>query len=31
MEQLARALVSSGRVYVDGGDPLRELTLPELG
>jgi len=26
MEQLARALVSSGRVYVDGGDPLRELT-----
>jgi hypothetical protein len=31
MEQLARALVSSGRVYVDGGDPQRELTLPELG
>ena len=27
MEQLARALVSSGRVYVDGGDPQRELTL----
>jgi SAM-dependent methyltransferase len=31
MEQLARALLSSERVYVDGADPLRELTLPELG
>lgn len=28
MERLARAIVPGGRVFIDGGDPLRELTLP---
>ena len=27
MERLGRALVSGGRLFVDGGDPLREITL----
>jgi precorrin-6B methylase 2 len=28
LRRLAHALVPGGRVFVDGGDPLRELTLP---
>jgi ubiquinone/menaquinone biosynthesis C-methylase UbiE len=28
LARLARALVPGGRLFVDGGDPLRELTLP---
>ncbi|MDQ4098192.1 MAG: methyltransferase domain-containing protein [Actinomycetota bacterium] len=29
--QLARALVPGGRFFIDGGDPLREVVLPETG
>ena len=28
IERLGRALVPGGRLLVDGGDPLREITLP---
>ncbi|SHJ23780.1 Methyltransferase domain-containing protein [Nocardiopsis flavescens] len=28
LERLARALVPGGRLFVDGGDPLREVPLP---
>ena len=30
MERLGRALVAGGRLFVDGGDPLREITLPTV-
>jgi ubiquinone/menaquinone biosynthesis C-methylase UbiE len=29
LERLARAVIPGGRLFVDGGDPLRELTLPQ--
>jgi hypothetical protein len=28
LQRLASALVPDGRLLVDGGDPLREITLP---
>jgi precorrin-6B methylase 2 len=28
LERLARAVVPGGRLFVDGGDPLREVALP---
>ena len=28
LERLRRALVPGGRLFIDGGDPLREVTLP---
>lgn len=28
LERIARALVPGGRLYIDGGSPLRELRLP---
>lgn len=31
LEHIARALVRNGRLYVDGGDPLREVALPQRG
>ena len=31
MERLAHALVPGGQVFIDGGDPLRQLTLPLSG
>ncbi len=31
LERLARAIVPGGRLFVDGGDPLRELTLSAPG
>jgi hypothetical protein len=30
MDRIARALVPGGRLFVDGGDPLRELHLSNL-
>jgi hypothetical protein len=31
LERLAHAVVPEGRLFVDGGDPLREIALPTLG
>jgi precorrin-6B methylase 2 len=28
LERVSRALVSGGRLFIDGGDPLREIGLP---
>jgi hypothetical protein len=28
LERLGRALVPGGRLLIDGGDPLREVTVP---
>jgi SAM-dependent methyltransferase len=28
LDRIARALVADGRLFIDGGDPLRELTVP---
>ncbi|MDQ4132910.1 MAG: methyltransferase domain-containing protein [Actinomycetota bacterium] len=30
LERLARALVPGGRLFVDGGDPLREIPVPTM-
>ena len=31
LQRIAAALASSGRLFIDGGDPLREITLPRGG
>jgi precorrin-6B methylase 2 len=31
LQRLARALVPGGRLFIDGGDPLREVVLPDAG
>ena len=30
LERLARVLVPGGRLFIDGGDPLRQVALPRL-
>jgi cyclopropane fatty-acyl-phospholipid synthase-like methyltransferase len=30
LDRVARALTPSGRLFIDGGDPLREIDLPRL-
>lgn len=30
LERIARALTPAGRLFIDGGDPLREIELPRL-
>lgn len=31
LERLGRALLPGGRLFIDGGDPLRELPVPTVG
>jgi hypothetical protein len=31
MDRIAGALVPGGRLFIDGGDPLREISISNLG